>query len=92
MAEISEEKREEIEKNFNAISQRLNEYMPLHANKYALMRHGEVVEFYSRWEDAYKTGRKFYDDGLFSVQKVTNVPIDLGFFSHVLSEPCLQGI
>ena len=76
--------RTEIEKNFQAISTQMDKLMPLHAHKYALMRDGEIVEFYSRWEDAYKTGRRFFDDGRFSVQQVTKAPVDLGYFSHAV--------
>jgi len=81
---ISPEKRKELDRNFEALSRNLNQYLPLHANKYALMRHGEVVEFFLSWEDAYKTGKLLYDDDLFSIQKVSNRTEDLGFHSHAL--------
>ena len=77
-----EANRAEIEKNFRAMCEQIDNYMPLYTNQYALMRDGEVVEFYLRFEDAYKTGRHFYDDGLFSIQKVTKNPVDLGYFSR----------
>lgn len=84
MSPISDKKRDELEKNFQAMSERMNEYIQIHANKYALMRDGEVVEFYNTWEDAYKTGMKFFKDEMFSVQQVTKTPVDLGFFSHAV--------
>ena len=84
MNEMSEENRKEVDRNFEVMSQNLKKYMPLHANKYALMRHGEVIEFYNDWQDAYRTGNKFYEDGLFSIQKVTATPVDLGYFSHAV--------
>jgi len=31
-----------------------------------------------------ETGQKLFADGLFSVQKITGEPIDLGFFSHAV--------
>ena len=80
----SPEKRAELNKNFSAMSEKMTEFLALHRNKYALMRDGEVVEFYVSWQDAYRTGRKFYDDGLFSVQKVSNQQEDLGFFSYAV--------
>jgi Family of unknown function (DUF5678) len=58
--------------------------LALHQNKYALMKDGEVVGFYSTLEDAYVTANKFYADQPFSVQKVTDIPVDLGFFSHAV--------
>jgi hypothetical protein len=60
----------------------LPEILPLHQNKYALMKDGEAVGFYSTLEDAYTTANKFYSDQPFSVQKVTDISVDLGFFSH----------
>ena len=84
MTTISKAKRTEIDANFEAISAKMDELMPLHAHKHALMRGGEIVEFYSNWEDAYKTGRRFYKDGRFSVQEVTKTPVDLGIFSRAL--------
>lgn len=84
MADISKAKRNEIENNFKAIQKVMDKYIPLHANHYALMRGGEVVELYVSYEDAYKTGRRFYEDGLFSIQKITKTPEDLGYFSHAV--------
>ena len=84
MTTTSKEMRAEISANFEAISVKMDELMPLHAHQHALMRGGEIVEFYSNWEDAYKTGRRLYKDGRFSVQEVTKTPIDLGWFSHVV--------
>ena len=84
MGPISTEKRTALEKNFQAMSEKMDQYMSIYANKYALMRDGKVVEFYSSWEDAFKTGSLLYNDDLFSVQQVTKTPVDLGFFSHAV--------
>lgn len=75
----------EVERNFEAISAQMDDLMPLHANKYALMRNGDIVEFYNCWEDAYKTGQHFFGDGSFSVQQVTKTPVDLGYYSHAIN-------
>ncbi len=84
MSDISSEMRTEIDCNFKAMSEKINEYSQIYENKYALMRNGDVIEFYVHWEDAYKTGAKFFDDGLFSVQQVRKTPVDLGYFSHAV--------
>ena len=81
---MSEAKRKEIDRNFAALMAQIDTLLPLHVGQYALMRNGEIIEFYTSWEDAYKTGVRFYEDGLFSVQKVTNRPVDLGYFSHAV--------
>ena len=84
MSPISAKKRADLEKNFQAMSEKMNQYITIYSNKYALMRKGEVIEFYENWEDAYKTGVLLYNDELFSVQQVTKSPVDLGFFSHAV--------
>jgi hypothetical protein len=73
---------EEVDRNYQRFKELLPSILEKHAGKFALMRHGEIVEFYATAADAMRTGRKFYDDGLFSIQKVTAEPEDLGFFSH----------
>lgn len=74
--------RDEVEGNFKAISSQMDWLIHVHAHKYALMRGGEVIEFYFSWEDAYRTGRRFFEDGRFSVQEVTRTPVDLGWYSR----------
>jgi hypothetical protein len=78
------EKREEVEKNYRAFQALLPGILAQHRDKYALMRHEKIVNYYSTMEDAYVTAVQFYPDGLFSIQKVTDVPVDLGYFSHAV--------
>lgn len=81
---MSRDIRAEVDKNYAEFTRMLPEIIGQHRNKYALMRNGEVVGYYSTLEDAYTTANRFFEDGLFSVQKVTDVPVDLGFFSHAV--------
>ncbi|MGI9250298.1 MAG: hypothetical protein ACR2PR_03765 [Pseudohongiellaceae bacterium] len=78
MSTVSNKKRKEINRNFAAMTEKIDEYMEKHANQYALMHDGKVVEFYIVWEDAYRTGNLLYKDGLFSIQKVTKTPVWVG--------------
>lgn len=75
--------RKEIDTNFEVFLENLDQYMAQHRDKYALMRDGEVTSFFLTWQDAYNAGNLIYDDAIFSVQKVTRTPVDLGFFSRV---------
>lgn len=77
--------REQVDKNYDAFLALLPNIITTQRNKYALMRDGAAVGYYSTLEDAYVTANKFFPDGLFSVQKVTDLPVDLGFFSHAVS-------
>lgn len=75
-------RREEVDQNYLVFLGKLPSILPLYRDKYALMRHGEIVGYYSTMQDAYITGQTFYEDKLYSIQQVTEVPVDLGFFSH----------
>jgi hypothetical protein len=73
----------EVNKNF----ERFKEILPsiIHEQgKYALMRHSELVEIYETFLDAFRTGEKFFEDRLYSVQPITDKPIDLGFRSRAV--------
>jgi len=76
--------RSEVDKNYDVFMQMLPTIVVQHRNKYALMKSGKVVGYYSTLEDAYVTAEQFFSDEPFSVQKVTETPVDLGFFSHAV--------
>jgi hypothetical protein len=76
--------REQVDKNFEAFQALLPTILPTYQDKFALMKDGEVVGFYSTLEDAYMTANQFLRDQPFSVQRVTEAPVDLGFFSHAV--------
>jgi hypothetical protein len=79
-----EQAREQVDKNYEAFLALLPTIIPLYKDKYALMKDGVAVGFYSTLEDVYMTANQFYKDQPFSVQKVTDTPVDLGFFSHAV--------
>lgn len=76
--------RDQVDTNYEAFRRELPKLIQTHANKYALIRDGEIITCYTTLEDAYATATRFYPDGRFSVQKITDEPVDLGFFSHAL--------
>jgi hypothetical protein len=76
--------REQVDKNFEAFQTLLPAILPLYQDEFALMKDDELVGFYSTLEDAYMTANKFLHDQPFSVQRVTETPVDLGFFSHAV--------
>ena len=75
---------QQVDINFKAFSKKLPKIIKSHKNEYALMRDSEIIKYFSSFEDAYKEGLKLYKDKLFSIQEVTDTPVDLGFFSHAL--------
>ena len=77
-----EDLQNEVDTNYEAFQRLLPELMLREANRWALMKNGECVDFYDTLRDAETAGRALYDDGLFSVQQVSNTVVDLGWFSH----------
>lgn len=83
---LSEDLQEEVTRNYSVFAEKLPDLLGTHRGKFALMRHGEIIEFFDTARDAYVTGQKLYPDRLFSVQEVIEAPADLGFFSHALPQ------
>jgi hypothetical protein len=83
---MADPRREQIERNYLAFQERLPMLVPTQGGKFALMRDGEIIEFFDTVRDAYVAGEKlFATDHLFSIQQVVEAPVDLGFFSHAVS-------
>jgi hypothetical protein len=75
--------KEEVDRNYDAFMRTLASILNDHRDEYALMREGEIVGFFAKPGDANRAGVERYPDGIFSIQEVTDEPIDLGFWSHV---------
>ena len=73
----------EVDQNYDAFTRILASILDEHRDQYALMREGEIVGFFDKPGEANRAGVEMFDDGIFSIQEVTDEPIDLGFWSHV---------
>jgi len=73
-----------VRANYKAFLEVLSEIHESHQGQFALLRDGKIVEFFSTFEDAFKAGKQLFPDGIISIQEVSDVPIDLGFFSQAL--------
>lgn len=73
-----------LKKNYEAFMLKLPTLLQAQRGKFALMRDGDIIAFFDTARDAFFAGQKLYSDKLFSVQEVTDVPTDLGFFSHAV--------
>lgn len=76
------EKQRVMRSNYEAFAAMLPRLLPANAGKYALLREGKVVAFFGLITEAVDQGEEMFDDGLFSVQRVTSEVVDLGLFSH----------
>lgn len=73
----------EVDRNYDAFVRMLVSLLPGHRDEFALMRDGDIIEFFTKPGDANRAGVERFPDGIFSIQEVTDEPIDLGFWSHV---------
>jgi hypothetical protein len=74
---------EEIDRNYDAFMRVLGSILPTQRDRLALMKDGEIVGYFDKPGEAYRAGLTRFPDGIFSIQEVTDEPIDLGFWSHV---------
>ena len=77
---------EQIQRNYEAFMTMLPHLVLQHRGKFALMHDREIIEQFDTARDAYIAGQQLFTDGLFSVQEVTETPVDLGFFSHAMPQ------
>lgn len=77
-----DQQRAEVDRNYDAFTRSLGTILTAHRDQFALMRGGGIVGYFDKPGDAYRAGVSRYPDMIFSIQEVTDEPIDLGFWSH----------
>ncbi len=75
----------EVDENFDYFQRHVSAWMKDHAGEYAVLRSQTVVAFFRTVGDAYRSATEQFPDNLFSIQEVTDRPVDLGVFSHALN-------
>lgn len=80
--EINKElKLKEIKNNYETFQKVLPQIIDCHRGTFALMKDGEIIDYYSTAIDAERAGYGAYKNGMFSVQKVDDSLINLGVFT-----------
>jgi hypothetical protein len=74
---------QQVEQNYDAFQRILSTLLAAHRNEFALMRDREIIGFFAKPGSANSEGTRRFSDQLFSIQEVTDEPIDLGLYSHV---------
>lgn len=75
---------QEIDKNLAFFESRLPDLLPHHRDRYVLLREASIVGIYDTIRDAQTAAGALYKDGRYSVQKVTDKPVQLGVYSYAL--------
>ena len=75
--------KQQVDLNYDAFMRVLGSIIADHRDKLALMRDGKIVGYFSTPREALLAATEQFPDEIFSIQEVTDEPIDLGFWSHV---------
>lgn len=81
MSRERSDQQRQVDENYIAFKALLGELMRTDPGRTALMQDGKVVACFDTDGDAVTAGRLL--GGPFSIQEITNEPVDLGYFSHV---------
>ena len=74
----------EVDENYKFFCEHKSEIDAENSDKFVLMRHRGFLGFYSTKEDAITAGTSQFEDGIFSVQKVSDDIVDLGSVGYAL--------
>ena len=74
----------EIERNYAAFLDIREELLDKDEGRYALLRDRKVEGIFDSPGEAARIGYKKFGDRNYSVQLITDEPVDLGFYSHAL--------
>jgi hypothetical protein len=78
------DRRNEIKQNLEYFLRELPSLLSTHHGKFALLRDKKIVGVYETAMDAVSAANSMYPDGIFSVQQITDVAADAGFYSHAM--------
>ena len=76
----------QVSLNYEAFHKLLPDLLPQNLGKFALMSDGSVVGIFDDAMGAYAAGNSQFGLGNFSMQKIIDRPVDLGYFSHALRQ------
>lgn len=79
---MTQQQRREVDRNYHAFTSALSAIVQEHRDQFVLMHDGAIIAYFDKPGDAYREGLSRYADAMFSIQEVTDEPIDLGFWSH----------
>ncbi|TKZ35251.1 hypothetical protein [Brachyspira catarrhinii] len=80
-----EEIQKEVDNNYQFFLKEKDKIPNYLLDKYVLIRKEEFIEYFDSIDDAIKYAKIKYEDNLYSVQKVNDLPINLGFMGNMLN-------
>jgi hypothetical protein len=79
----ADRQKQQVDLNYDAFVRVLGSILQDHKDQLALMRDGQIVGYFQSPRDALRAAHDQFPDEIFSLQEVTDEPLDLGFWSHV---------
>lgn len=76
----------EIERNFDFFQRNLAAYIPTEFGRFALLHNCSCVGFFPSAFEAEQAGESHFPDDVYSIQEVTDAPVDLGFFTYAFDQ------
>lgn len=90
MTRIMKSNQQAVDENYTEFKRRLPELIRTDAGKFVVLRDCQVVRLFDDFDAALDFCHYRYPDGLFSVQEVTQTPVEMGYFSHVMLHGQIQ--
>lgn len=72
----------EIDRNLFAFLPQIPTLLEQHRGEYALLRDQHIISLHKRLSEALAAAEAKFPDELFSIQQVTDKPIEQGFFGY----------
>ena len=74
----------EVQRNYAAFVDMLDELLPANLGRYALLHHQKLEGVYDSPGEAARSGFVRFGKAPYSIQIVTDEPVDLGFMSNAI--------
>lgn len=72
----------EVDRNYDFFQRNLAKFISEHRGEYALIRDRKIIDFFDDPGKAASLGSSRFADQIFSIQEVTDTPIDLGLYAY----------
>lgn len=84
MDDFNKKIQEEVDKNYDFFKQEFAKIVVGHLGQFALLRNASIVDYFDSFNDAEKYANLAFKDRLYSIQKVEDVQIKLGFIGTMM--------
>lgn len=72
----------EVDRNYDFFQRNIARFIADHRGQYALIRKLKIIDFFDDPGKAALLGSSQFPDQVFSIQEVTDAPIDLGLYAY----------